>query len=353
MSSYASELYRRRRWLAQNAGPFKLANLALSGMEAAARRERLLSLPSVVKIDISPLCNLHCPACVHAKDGPEALSRQTFTADQRMTVEQYGRIIEQVRRTAVTVSPYFMGDPLMHRDLDQLCRITADAGINLHVSTNLSFRLSDDRIEALVRSGISYLTVCVDGLTQETYGKTRVGGRIDRVLDNLERLCGIRNHVGRRFPEIEVQYIKYDHNLHELPAARDRCREIGVDQFAELWGSTRNWTIERPLGEEPRGRWLFPRCLWPYTTLVIKYNGDVLPCCLHRIGEHYVEGGDSRPLGNLLTQDLADVWNSDAYRATRRMVCNPAVVARDDLANRSFCRGCGALFHTEDGFSGA
>ena len=138
-----------------------------------------------------------------------------------------------------------------------------------------------------------------------------------------------------------------------MEAARDLCRKMGVDQFAELWGSRDNWVEERPLGDEPRGRWLFPRCLWPYTTLVVKYNGDVLPCCLHRIGEHYVDGGDSRPVGNLFEEDLEQVWNSPAYLATRRMVCNPGVVRSDPDAAANFCQGCGALFHNDDGFEGA
>ncbi|NOZ00784.1 MAG: radical SAM protein, partial [Deltaproteobacteria bacterium] len=313
LSRYVSELYRRRRWLTRNAGPRKLANLALNGLEAAARKQSLMSLPSVVKIDVTPLCNLHCPACVHAKDGPQNLSRQRFTPDRRMNVDQYRRVIDQVRDTAITVSPYFMGDPLMHPDIVELCRITADAGINMHLSTNLSFNLGPDWIEELVASGLSHLTVCVDGLTQETYGRTRVGGRIERVLRNLAAVCKARDRAGAGTPEIEVQYIKYEHNLHELDAARRQCEDLGVDQFAELWGSTRNWTVERPLGDEPRGPWLFPRCLWPYTTIVVKYDGDVLPCCLHRIGEHYVDGGDSRPVGNLFREDLADVWNSPAY----------------------------------------
>jgi len=353
MSRYVGELYRRRRWFIRNVTPRKLANLAMNGIEAASRRDCLVSMPSIVKIDISPLCNLHCPACIHAKDGPGSLARQRFTARQRMSVDQYRRIIEQVRDTAISISPYFMGDPLMHPDLEELCRITADAGINMHVSTNLSFRLTDERIAGLASCGITHLTVCVDGLTQGLYERTRVGGRIKLVMSNLERICGYKRDLGLASPEIEVQYIKYDHNLHELEQARRACSDLGVDQFSDLWGSTENWTVERPMGYEPRARSLFPRCLWPYTTLVVKYDGDVLPCCLHRIGEHYVDRGDSRPAGNLFEQDVRQVWNSKAFRMTRRLVNDPGLVDSLPVSRDNFCHGCGALFHNEAGFNGA
>ena len=83
----------------------------------------------------------------------------------------------------------------MHPHLDEICDATREAGINAHVSTNFSFTLSDDRLRSLLSCGLSHLSVCVDGLTQESYSKTRVGGRIELVLDNLRRLLQLRREM--------------------------------------------------------------------------------------------------------------------------------------------------------------
>ena len=78
----------------------------------------------------------------------------------------------------MAVSMYYLGDPLMHPDLDEMCRITSNGGLNAHISSNFSFSLTDERLRSLVLSGLTHLTVCVDGFSHETYSRTRVGGRL-------------------------------------------------------------------------------------------------------------------------------------------------------------------------------
>jgi hypothetical protein len=100
--------------------------------------------------------------------------------------------------------------PLFIRTSNHLCRMASEAGLNSHVGTNFSFMLSDQRIADIVTSGLTLLTVCVDDLSRETYGLTRVGGR---------------------YPRVEVQFIKFQHTVDELQLANRRSRALGVDQI--------------------------------------------------------------------------------------------------------------------------
>lgn len=344
-------LIRRRGWFLESLSPTKLFNLAVAAGAFALKRETMRSFPTTLKIDISPLCNLHCTCCVHAEpQGREKLLEQHFHSRQRMTVEQYQRIIDEARGKASAVSLYYLGDPLMHPDLDEMCRITHAAGINAHVSTNLSFHLSDQRLRSIVQSGVTHLTVCVDGLTQDKYARTRIGGRIDLVLSNLKRLCQIRRELGRSHPKVEVQYVKFLHNVNELEAARALVREIGVDMFTDFWGSLLNYTAYDPNtmrvdGPKKRGR--FPGCLFPHFAMLIKYNGDVIPCCSWRLGEQYARENPSPILGNVFETSVAEVWNSPAYRAARRIVSDPQCVERDPSLKTHFCYSCPNLFETD------
>ena len=343
--------WRRRHWLFSGLRLRHLWNYALGAFHFVRKDERVRSFPAVVKIDISPICNLRCTVCVHADpNGYEALEKQVFAPGHKMSVEQFRRIIDELKGRTATVSLYTWGDPLTHPDLDEMCRIAADAGLQVHISTNFSFGLKDERLRSLVTSGLTHLTVCVDGLSQEKYEKTRVGGRIDRVLHNLRRVAELRRELGQSIPKIEIQYIKFQHNVDELEAARKLGEEIGVEQFADFWGALHNYADREPtnyavLGPKPNAA--LPRCYWPHFSMVIKYNGDVIPCCEHRMAAQHMVGGDARIFGNVFKTSVAEVWNNEEYRKARRIVSNPERVNAEPDLKKHFCDGCFVVFDTE------
>lgn len=352
MNTMLAGLKRRNGWFLSNLTPRKLMNIGMVGAEYATKREKMRAMPIVVKIDISPACNLSCTTCVHADAHDNGLlAQQDFSGKQRMSIEQYTRIINEVKGTATAVSLYYLGDPLVHPQMDEMCRIAFDAGLNVHISTNFSFVLSDDRIRRMVASGLTHLSVCVDGLSQEKYELTRVGGKISRVINNLERVVKFKKEQNRHYPEVEVQYIKFQHNVDELEPARKRFTDLGVNQFTDFWGDLGNYTDRDPLAlavGNPRPNKRLPQCQWPHGSIVIKYNGDVIPCCTYRHGTQYVPGVDPRIFGNVFETSVREVWNNEKYRQARRMVNNPeSIKSQPDLASH-FCYGCGALFENND-----
>jgi MoaA/NifB/PqqE/SkfB family radical SAM enzyme len=342
--------WRRRSWLFRRLGARKIWNLAVATKDFALKRETTRAMPAMVKIDISPVCNLRCTVCVHADAGAsELLARQDFAPSQRMTREQFQKIVDQLRGRTTAVSLYTWGDPLTHPDLDALCRIAADAGLQVHISTNFSFKLSDERIRSIVESGLSHLTVCVDGLSQENYEKTRVGGNVERVLHNLERLCRVRRELGRREPLVEVQFIKFQHNVHELEEARRLVLGYGVDEFASFWGALHNYADREPENYEvvaPKKVGAVPGCFWPHYSMVVKWNGDVIPCCEHRMAAQHAPGGDARTFGNVFETDLREIWNARDYRQARRLVSDPSRSEREPELKKHFCDGCFVIFDT-------
>lgn len=343
---------RRQGWFMENLTFRKAFNMALTGTQFALKNERMFTLPVAVKIDISPMCNLSCTVCVHADpNGNPGLEKQVFDPKHRMSVDQFKRIVDEVKGVSAAVSLYYIGDPLVHPDLDEMCRVARDAGLNIHISTNFSFALTDARIRRIAESGLTHISVCVDGLSQEKYQLTRVGGRIDRVLSNLRRLCEVRAQLKQEYPKVEVQYIKFQHNVDELEAAQRAVESFGVDQFTHFWGSLANYTDGDPDVYEiqsPKPRRGLPQCYWPHSSIVIKYNGDVIPCCTYRIGQQYTEVDDPRILGNIFKTSLREVWNNQQYRLARRMVSDPTIVERDPSLKDHFCYGCPALFETTE-----
>jgi MoaA/NifB/PqqE/SkfB family radical SAM enzyme len=347
-----TEAWRRDGWVFERPTFRKWANICLAAFEFTAKRERMWAWPIVVKIDISPLCNLRCTVCVHAKpDGVDYLEKQHFHSGQKMSVDSYRNIIDQIRGKSSAVSLYYLGDPLVHPDLDEMCRIAYDAGLNVHISTNFSFKLTDERIHNLLTNGVTHLTVCVDGLRQEKYELTRVGGHIEWVIANLKRMCALKRELKLRFPRIEVQYISFEHNLPELEDARRMFEDLNVDQFSVLEGSTDNWASRVPERYDVIGakaKTFLPQCLWPHYFMVIKYNGEVIPCCSHRLDVQYSRTDDSHAVGDVSRTPLREIWNSPPYRQMRRLVSNPEKVATEPGSADSFCYGCGKVYHIHE-----
>jgi MoaA/NifB/PqqE/SkfB family radical SAM enzyme len=341
---------RRLGWFMDGLSPGKSLNLAACATDYLFRREVARGLPVVLKIDVSPACNLQCPTCIHGDPrGNPALGSQRFNSGQGMRPSELERIVSQVKGRAMAASLHFLGDPLIHPEIDELCRVARNGLLNVHLCSSFSFELSDARLKSLLESGVTHLTVCVDGMTQESYGRTRAGGRIDLVLSNLERACAYKREAGLRYPQIEVQYIMFQHNVDEMDAAYRRFEEIGVDEATAFWGFLHNYVDIDPgtyAVHGPRPPRRLPRCYWPYFFMVIKQNGDVIPCCNHRVGEQNSAAVEQKILGNVFEAGVRGVWNSAAYREARRLVLSPPRIETESGLRGSFCDECPRLFDT-------
>jgi MoaA/NifB/PqqE/SkfB family radical SAM enzyme len=83
-----------------------------------------------------------------------------------------------------------------------------------------------------------------------------------------------------------------------------------------------------------------------YFTTVVKWNGDVVPCCTHRQGMQYVPGADARVFGNIFEKNIHEIWNSPDYQQARRLAADPMRSDVEPALRRSFCDACPALFDT-------
>jgi len=339
---------RRFGWIVRRINIDRLINLFYLSISYTAGSSKISAFPAVLKIDISPICNLKCPVCVHAdSDSHPTLKGQEFKG-KKMTLNDYRKIVNEVKGKVSAFSLYYLGDPYIHPDVDEMCRIAYENEINIHISTNFSFKFSDDRIISVVNSGVTHLTVCVDGISQETYGKTRRGGRISWVLSNLERLCKYRK-LYRKNLVIEVQFIKFNHNVHELPEAIRYFEELGIDRIETYWGMVNNYSELEPGTYRvtgPKKKNILPRCYWPFATMLIKYNGDVIPCCNYRHASQYDSLSDPKSVGNIFEAGIKNIWNDTGLVQARKLCANPRLINFEGDLRNSFCYGCPVLFES-------
>ena len=308
----------------------RAANLIAARWDEHNRAPTVSSLPYHVVLDPSSACNLRCPLCVQATD-PRGRPRQLVDDDN------YHRCIGEISGHAIRLDLFNWGEPLLHPRLDHLVSTAAGLGLFTRISTNLS--VSRHRVVKLAHSGLHYLVASVDGTTQEVYDRYRVRGSLATVLRNLDAVIAERDRSGARWPLVEWQFLVMPHNRHELDAARQLARELGVDVFRSGGARarmadklTRSTPVavgrshpflleasdelsEYDLAGEKRRADEREGCRWLWGKISLNPDGGAAPCVSSWFARH--------DLGDWRDESVAALWHSDRYRQARVAAVGP------------------------------
>lgn len=322
------------RFHKENAGAF--LNFLLAKYEMYTGAIEVASRPYCIAIDPSSICQLRCPTCPTGLDNEsardhESSSRVAYRSDRRrLAPDAFDALLDELGEHLFQILFYNWGEPLLNPNLPAYIRRARAAGIRTDINSNLSLQLSDGFIEQLLTSGVDAISASVDGFSQATYRRYRVGGRLDLVKHNLERLARARDNLGLE-TDVEWNLLVFAFNEPEIPAAAAWCRERGIafnvrDAFidepswlpshrkGELpmlkppeWRRDRVWS---PLGADRSAR-SPSRCGWHYGYSVINADGSVSPCCAawHEKDDFGVTRAKA--------VRFADVWNNDLVRRSR------------------------------------
>jgi radical SAM protein with 4Fe4S-binding SPASM domain len=199
-------------------------------------------------------------------------------------------------------------EPLLLRELPDVVAHGRERGIvDALLSTNgslLTRELSADLIEA----GLTRLMVSLDALTAPTYALVRKGGDLGVVERNVLGFLEERERRGRRLPLLRLSFMETSLNEGELPG------------FLGRWADAADFFSVQRYGFYPgNGRLpLFPGgdkgpvpgpCAQPFKRLLVRHDGDVLPCCdLSAVG---------MPVGNIYASSLGEIWEGESIRSLR------------------------------------
>ncbi|MCP4662104.1 MAG: radical SAM protein [bacterium] len=310
--------------------------------------------PTEYTIETGAVCNLRCPGC------PTGRRRKGLTKGV-LTYDQFRVVFDKIMPYALRFHLFNWGEPFLNQDILPMISLSAAHGIATQIDSNLTLReFSAEEAEATVSSGLSRLTASIDGASQATYEKYRIGGNFARALKNLESLRKARDRLGLERPRLVWKFLVNALNEHEMEKAKAIAAGIGVpitfdlmDLPNESWRSSfhpklateRATTTEiRIQGENvevtspsrlpvlsnregetnhllpqviDRIAWhpeLFGWCTQPFKMMLINVDGNVFPCC-----NVY---GDEYALGNLYTESMDEIWNNAKFRKCRRFIFN-------------------------------
>jgi len=173
--------------------------------------------PSFLSIEPTNHCNLKCPAC---PSGSGLLNRTKGYIDLEMVKD----IIDNQKKHLLNIIFHFQGEPLLHKDLSKMIAYAHQNNIYTMFSTNA--QTLENNIEEIAKSGLDKIIISLDGLVQETYNKYRVNGQIDKVYRSLEKLSNIPRS---KRPEIELQFLVFSHNEHEISQLNKIKKQYSID----------------------------------------------------------------------------------------------------------------------------
>ena len=144
--------------------------------------------------EITSRCNLKCRHCLYYGHGvDEDRCRDLSVCEVERILDS---IAEDKRVTAIWLSG---GEPLVRKDIVEICSSITRHGIIPSISTNGTL-LTANLIEALWTAGVHYIHLSIDGSKASTHDELRQSpGAFDKVLKALEMLASSPIDVGASF----------------------------------------------------------------------------------------------------------------------------------------------------------
>ena len=240
-----------------------------------------------------------------------------------MTIETFDNIMNMMGNDIFFLLIYHQGEPYMNKHFFDFVKIAKQNNIYVTSSTNGHY-FTDKNINRTIDCGLDSMIISVDGTTQESYQKYRVGGQLDKVLQGTKKLITEKKRRHSRTPNIAFQFLVMKHNEHEIPQIKKMAQQLGVDRLliknieVRSIDEARKW-LPRDLkyrrynfdgnqyivkGSDKKS------CTRPWLSTLINWDGTFVPCCFDKNGKY--------PMGNINhLADLTDMWKGGSFKDFR------------------------------------
>jgi pyrroloquinoline quinone biosynthesis protein E len=253
--------------------------------------------PFTLVAELSYRCPLHCPYCSNPLDiGAETYRRELET-------EHWARAFREARALGVLQLALTGGEPMLRRDLAELCAAAREAGLYSSLITAGTL-FTRERAEALRSAGLDHVQISIQSPDAEE--NDRIAG--NRSFEKKLASARIAKELG--FP-LTINCVLHRQNLDRIEEILDLALDLGAQRLELANTQYYGWAVPNqaalmPTWEQLRraedavGRfrervgpalqilWVLPDfyedlpkpCMggWGRTTIVVAPNGDVLPC---------------------------------------------------------------------------
>lgn len=275
-----------------------------------------------IYIEITNICNLKCEFC------PE-----TKRTKQYMEVEEFEKIIKKIYKYTKLVCLHVKGEPLLHRQLEQILEILEKYNLKVNITTNGT--LIKNNIEILKKSkALRQINFSIHSIKENKFINKQYLQDIFECSEKLDntiisyRLWNLKNIRENDINSSIIEEIEKYYNIPNLKQQliENEFLEIKKNMFINqdiefIWpNSNQNIIIEKG------------RCLALKDQIAILVDGTVVPCCLDNNGDI--------PLGNIFQETLEQILEKTKTVTIKKNFENGVITCE-------LCKRCGFLKRLE------
>lgn len=311
-----------------------------------------LSAPVALVWEITNQCNLKCPHCRAYMENPER-----NTEVEKAVLDN---IIEN-RILSVNLSG---GEPLIHPNISRIVKMLSEQRIDVGISTNGWFY--KDYAEQLYEAGLSFVQISIDGPRDVHDSFRGRQGAYDRAVQSIKTAIAMGHYVQMNvtLTAYNLSYVRDNIQLAEslgvnrvffrrvVSAGLSKTNLDVVPNKQKYFEALKVILNYKPVTDllisvdDPIIRVLRPTdaheetlsCSAGITSLGIDSKGNIYPCIFLR-----------ESIGNILTDDIGEVWKSSEVLKKLR---NREIEICGSCRYKYACGGCRAFsgLYSKDAF---
>ncbi|TAN58594.1 MAG: radical SAM/SPASM domain-containing protein [Rhodospirillales bacterium] len=262
------------------------------------KKQFVSNYPLHVDLELASVCNLKCPMCYTITDEFKSHVNATL-----MDFELFKRLVDECAKGGVySIRLSFRGEAFLHKKIVECVAYAKERGIREVSSLTNGLRIDEEMFEKLMRAGLDWLTISVDGM-DATYEKIRRPAKFDRLKEKLGAFMRIREAAGMTKPALKVQGI--------FPAIANDPQAY-YDVMAPLCDLVATNPLIDYLRNDDANQILFFEdfcCPQPFQRLVIAADGKALGCSNDENNEFVV--------GDVNSQTIHQIWHGKGMSASR------------------------------------
>lgn len=287
--------------------------------------------PWAISVEPTSHCNLKCVEC---PTGNGSIKRPHGF----LSMDKFEKIIDKVCKKTFYLNLYFQGEPMLYPNIEEMILYAKAKKMFVFMSTNAHF-LSQSPAQKIKNAKLDKLIISLDGFDQHSYQQYRVGGTFEKVMDGINEM--VRAKGESKTPLIIAQILLLKSTENSLDTIKSLAIDAGVDEvefkkaqfyapndanallpsnpkyLRYLYNSENGWVLKN---QQKKG------CNRLWSSSVVTWNGDVLPCCYDKDADFAV--------GNILENDFEVLVKNEKTRNFRKNVLK-------SRKNYDICKNCG------------
>lgn len=260
-----------------------------------------LEFPLNIYIEPVSGCNLKCAFCVRSRTSWRQHAPNLFSG-KHLGMESFQQIIDEgtlYNLPAIWVGA--SGEAFLEKDLCQMLLYAHDKGIMDNILITNGSLLTHSIVDQLLDIPITRLNVSIDAFSESTYSKIR-GADYQKLHDNLDYFLSQRKKLNALLPVLRVTFVETDINIHErndfIEYWQQRAETVDVQKYYDF-----DLTPPKDAARDIS-------CSFPWRSIMILGNGDVLPCCSFYAARDLV-------MGNIHEASIKAIWDGKLFQQHR------------------------------------